>query len=251
MKNMKRKALIVAVMALLLVAILAMSVSTFAKYTTTTNISSNSAAVAKWGFAASIQANDMFGDAYGTATASVASKDTWVANSNEAGTLSVKATSGGTEVVAPGTKGSMTFSITGTAEVLAQITVKVDASSKDVSLTKTEGNKTYNPIKWTLKKDGVAVSGCENTTFSAITTYLEAMDEVVDPAENYSKAGNYEISWVWALNNSADMLNGAADSIDAADTMLGQAAISGAPAGYTAVTTVTLDFSIEITQIQK
>lgn len=250
MKNMKRKALIVAVMALLLVAILAMSVSTFAKYTTTTNISSNSAAVAKWGFAASIQANDMFGDAYGAATSGVASKGTWVANSNDAGTLSVKATSEGTEVVAPGTKGSMTFSITGTAEVLAQITVTVDASS-DVYLTKTDGNKTYNPIKWTLKKDGAAVSGCENTTLSAITGYIEAMDELVDPAESYSKAGNYEISWVWALNNSADMLNGAADSIDAADTMLGQAAISGAPSGYTVSTTVTLNFSIEITQTQK
>ncbi|MBQ3081394.1 MAG: hypothetical protein IJC01_03905 [Clostridia bacterium] len=158
MKNMKRKALIVAVMALLLVAILAMSVSTFAKYTTSTSINSNSAAVAKWGFAASIQADDMFADAYGAQTANLASKATWVADSNDAGTLSVKANSEGTEVVAPGTKGSMTFSITGEAEVLAQITVKVDASS-DVYLTKTDGNKTYNPIKWTLKKDGVAVNG--------------------------------------------------------------------------------------------
>ena len=63
MKNMKRKALIVAVMALLLVAILAMSVSTFAKYTTTKSYTSGSAAVAKWGFVVSVQAGSMFSDA--------------------------------------------------------------------------------------------------------------------------------------------------------------------------------------------
>ena len=126
MKNMKRKALIVAVMALLLVAILAMSVSTFAKYTTSATTGSNTATVAKWGFVVNAQAGGLFADQYGGTDSGLA--DAYVSGD----TVFVDANGSG-NVVAPGTTGSLTFSITGTAEVRSQVTVT--ASGTDVALT--------------------------------------------------------------------------------------------------------------------
>ena len=63
----------------------------------------------------------------------------------------------------------MTFGVTGTAEVLAQLKVAVKEDTlKDISLTKGSGDteEVYNPIKWTLSSKSAADSGfycCKQT----------------------------------------------------------------------------------------
>ena len=252
MKNMKRKALIVAVMALLLVAILAMSVSTFAKYTTTKSYTSGSAAVAKWGFVVSVQAGSMFSDAYGA-------KDVAVSKAVAYGdAVNVKASSEGTKVVAPGTTGEMTFSITGTAEVLSKIEITVTAA--DVALTYNNGvdpAQTYNPVKWTLMKETAtpgtyaAVAGNENVTLATIESTLEGWSVAeLAPNTEFANAGNYKLVWTWAFSNaSTGITDAAADTVDEADTLLGSDL--ALPANYTEATTLSFDMTIAITQIQK
>lgn len=255
MKNMKRKALIVAVMALLLVAILAMSVSTFAKYTTTKNYTSGNAAVAKWGFVVSVQTGSMFSNAYGakdvTVSKAVAYDDA----------VNVKASSAGTKVVAPGTTGEMTFSITGTAEVLSKIAITVNAN--DVALTYNDGvnpAQTYNPVKWTLMKETAtpgtyaAVAGNENVTLATIESTLEgwSVSELAPlaPNTNFANAGNYKLVWTWAFSNASTGIDDeAANTVDEADTLLGSDL--ALPAKYTKATTLSFEMTIEITQIQK
>ena len=235
MKNMKRKALIVAVMALLLVAILAMSVSTFAKYTTSKSYNSGSATVAKWGFVVSVQAGEMFGDAYGAKNGALSEA---IAYANG---VNVKAESAGTKVVAPGTTGALEFSITGKAEVLSKIVIDVTAS--DIALTYTPGEgaaQVYNPVKWTLLKETAtpgtyeAVTGNENVTLATIEATLEGWsDAELAPNADFAYAGNYKVVWTWAFQNaSTGITDAAADTADEADTLL--ATTESLPTGYVA-----------------
>ncbi len=233
--NIKRKPIIF-VAVLLMIAIIAMSAYTFAKYTTSTNVDSQSATVAKWGFTVSADATNLFASDY-----SVADEAT-LATKVEDGV----AVDAADVVVAPGTTGSMSFSINGNSEVRAQL--NVTATGTDVSLTK--GEQTYNPVKWTLAKDNTAVSGCENVTLDTIVTYLNAMDETIEAGANYSKAGSYTLTWTWAFTGADSGITGL--SVDAADTILGQAAAGQTiDTAYTAVTSISnFSLSISVDQIQ-
>ena len=255
MKNTKRRFLIVAVMVLLLVAVLAMSVSTFAKYTTTTGVQSNSATVAKWGFVVAANATDLFGTAYAsdanTATTQVVVKD------NTNGTAIKSTATTPANLLAPGASGSMTFSIDGTAEVLAKVTV--EANGTDISIA--TGGNTYYPITWTLTKGGTPVTGCEDVQLSAILNYLNAgdKDELIDAGEEYAFAGEYELTWVWAFDGDG-VASGLTDlDRDAADTLLGRAAEAGKQNGetftyegtdYTVYTQIAFDITISVDQTQ-
>ena len=99
----------------------------------------------------------------------------------------------------------------------------------------------YNPVKWTLKKDGVAVTGCENVLLSNIQDYLTttlSAEYDVEGGEFSTINGTYTLDWNWGFEVN-----------DQADTTLGQiaAGVEAAPAGH--VASESFEFSITVTQI--
>ena len=140
----------------------------------------------------------------------------------------------------------MTFSVSGTAEVLSKLTINASSTS-EVKLV--NGADTYYPVKWTLKKDGSAVAGAENVTLAeavAVINALDDNDQAVAPRTALQAAGNYELSWVWAFSENV--------ANDANDTLLGKIAEGtvSAETGTYAGSSVAVQFSITISieQIQ-
>lgn len=202
-----------------------MTAGTFAKYTTGAE-GTSTARVAKFGVNVSVDASKAFGEKYGDENAIVTSKDTGVtvdASDNK-------------EVVAPGTKGEITFSITGTPETKVDLSISLDDENtlKEVKLTKgtykdvTTGKEItleedYYPVQWTLKdKNGNIIGGLENKKLSEIETYLKGNDTIKEYApntdlktlfaNNASSTGEYILSWKWPIGD---------DTVNQKDTLLG------------------------------
>lgn len=249
MKN-SRKPLIIVSMALLLAVVLAMGGVTFAKYISTTNTGTNEARVAKWGFTLEYEAATMFGPEYDWNDSSSAVVD------EEDGTLVVAVDAA--NLVAPGTSGSMSFTIGGTAEVLSQF--YVTATGADVALKK-DGTEVYSPITWTLvhkKVDNSEVVEVNNGTIEAVLEKINALNLTVVEANSAAAdiLGTYTISWQWDFEEGAT--TDASSHIDtyandAYDTILGQIAANNAqtPAGYTADLGVSIYVDITVAQIQE
>lgn len=209
MKNTtaKRRFVIIACMVLLLIALLAMSVSTFAKYITTAKADSNSTTVAKWGF---------------VLNASFGANDNGVQTTTTEGGL----TANSTDVeLQPNSEAALRFSIRGTAEVDAELAFNLQVN--DIYLKKEATGEVYNPLRWTLKKadangnmvvvdaavDENETNELTNKTFAEIKDYLDSLvDDNVDETtgvENIAKNnksgldGSYELSYVWVLDNDA------------------------------------------------
>lgn len=204
MKN-TRKPLIIVSMALLLAVVLAMGGVTFAKYISTTGTRTNQANVAAWGFTMEVDATNLFNNNYkngeaGAETLSVVAED---------GKIIVSANAD-TNIVAPGSTGYMEFSIHGTSEVPAHLTI--DSDYKDIVLKET-GEEDYHPVKWTLTKDNAVVGSLQDVTLEAIETYIENMDEKIAPNTEYSLDGDYKLTWKWDFSTDAET--------DAKDTALG------------------------------
>lgn len=219
----RKKSVILAAIVLLLIAVLALGATTYAKYVTSQTVPTKQATVAKWGFTVTANADDLFSDAY--------NKGGKVDATVEGAAVDVKA-SGLT--VAPGTSGSMTFSVIGSAEVLAKLTVT--ASGTDVSLTKTEDSSVYNPVKWTLKQGDTAF--VTDGTLVAVVEELNGITATYQPGAE-ALSDEYEISWAWAF-----------DGNDEYDTILGQFANGTTVNGYTAVTGLSFSLTVSIEQIQ-
>lgn len=196
-----------------------MTAGTFAKYVTSAE-GSGTARVAKFGVDVSVNAGDVFGQNY-------ANKDAGngvVADKNGA-TVSAK-----DMVVAPGTQGSMTFSITGTPETAVTLNISLDDKEspmmKEVMLkagtykdmttdTEVELDADYYPVKWTLKDSNQKVVGqLENKKLSEIEDYFSKLEKDYNPNKNLTEVlggdGTYTLSWNWAIeeNNAADTLLG-------------------------------------------
>lgn len=203
-KKDNRKSILVIGLLLLLVAVIGFGGYTLSKYVTKKTVSEKDVTVAKWGFTVETKdADKLFGSKY--SAGKVTDGDT---------ALTVKAENA---VVAPGTSGSMTFTIGGKAEVKAKLAVEVKADYTDVSLKYTKGDsatqEVYNPVKWTLKKgDAVLVDG---KTLADVATALAEINETVEAGAKIAAEGTYTLSWVWAFENNA---NGDSDNLD---TMLG------------------------------
>lgn len=244
-KKNARSALIVGLL-LLLVAVIGFGGYTLSKYVTSKN-NSGSANVAKWGFTVEADANGLFGKNYKFDTnESVVTEDT--------ASLTVSASDSKAKVVAPGTTGSMTFSIAGSAEVLSQVKVEMVVAS-DVALKYTANGaaaETYNPVKWTLKKDGVAVTGAENVTLATIASKLNSV-ETCAPNATAKAAGEYTLSWAWDFDANGTGTN------DALDTLLGMYAANNAATtngDYAVVadgtsTTVAFTLNVSVTQLKE
>lgn len=212
---------------------------TFAKYTTTTS-GADSARVAKWGVQMGVSDDTtLFKTTYAKDDASV----TLTGTANTTNSVNAENSK---DVVAPGTKGSFEFFITGTPEVAVNVAITLDgdgdADTTDdnlsmitlpaatyVDYTKAPvGSFTlsnnYYPVVWTLKRSDTKPTDWGSVT-AATTGNLQAIqDYFADGSTAVSgnfapntkldtKFGYYQLSWSWAFEKN-----------DSADTYLGNCA---------------------------
>ncbi len=253
-RNNNRKTAVIVMLLIALIALLCFGGYTFSKYVTSGK-GSGTASVAKWGYTASVDTTKLFGEEYKLATTNVSTVDGTGAHIN------VQADTAGRKVVAPGTAGSMTFTVGGKAEVRALLSMGIDANTyKDVVLKIKKTGDTdyteYHPVKWTLKKDGVAVTGAENVTLAKIaeTIHADTINKTYGPTEGLTST-TYELSWAWTFHDDSGKVLDL--SFDQADTILGQmvAGVTGyTPTGYNidvagSSTELKFDFTIQVSQI--
>ena len=251
-KNNKKTAVIVALL-LALIALLCFGGYTFSKYVTSGK-GSGTASVAKWGYTASVDATKLFGKEYKLAAAKVSTVD-------GAGKITVQAnTANERNLVAPGTAGSMTFTVGGQAEVKARLHMSLTPVNDVVLKIKKTADTAYteyNPVKWTLKKNGTTVA--ENVTFAVIADKV-THDKEVSVSKDYEANTvladtTYEISWAWAFEDATGSVLDL--SIDQVDTILGLMAAGKTgytPAGYVidatnSSTELAFNLTIQVSQL--
>ncbi len=189
-KNNRSKAVIIIVAMLLMIAlVVGMGAMTYSRYITSGTTGSQTATAAKWGFVVNVKAENLLGKNYTKGTGNLAT----IVESNG---VAVKASAGATDnIVAPGTTGSMDIEITGTAEVLSQLSINISEDATDISCG------SYKPIVWSLKRGEEKVF--ENVLMGDLSTELGDVKEQVKPGESY--ATNYTLSWSWPLENGKDV----------------------------------------------
>lgn len=255
--NRNTKLIILAIVLALVVLFLCIGGSTFAKYISSKNVPANQATVAKWGYVINANTDGLFGKNYSD---TIIQGDAAAADTDTA-QLDVKATG---SVVAPGTKGSMTFGVTGSAEVLAKLELAFSVKS-EVALKNGE-TVVHSPLKWTLKQGTTEV--LKDKTLAEIKTGIDSISNVIEVGADVSTQ-SYTLSWEWALGTDDD----ATATTNRYDTLLGYAAMGAGEYGdvkvevgsdnvitvtdkapqtavtYTAVTSVKFDLSIKVVQI--
>lgn len=266
---MRKNKMMRAASGLLVATLLTTSVisGTFAKYVTSAE-GSDSARVAKWGITMN-NGTDMFSDTYDAAN------DATVSSSDQA------------KVVAPGTHGSTTYSVSGAPETAYKITFAA-SGIKDVKILKdatytyrdAENNVTYTAPSGTVSKDYYPVNyevtvTATNATFEkaetqkdAITTSgtaqqfetlqaaFDALDNTVLKYDPNEEAGvTVTIKWAWqfdsANNPGENYINVSGhESIDALDTVLGDKAINNADLTTTGTISTEIAYKLAMTATQ-
>ena len=244
-KNNRKTTVIIALL-LALIAILSFGGYTLSKFVTSGG-STGKAQVAKWGYKMGVDGSKLFGKNY---------KFDHVASKEDADGLTVKA-SGDYNVIAPGTTGSMTFTIGGQAEVKALIAMGIEPI-KDVTLKlqKSDGEEiVYNPVKWTLKKNGDELPGMINTTLHGVAGAFH--DMIYNSASSVKNPGDvlatttYELVWAWAFEGTGTFKGVTADELD---TILGRRANDKSYASYgdwtikEVCTEIELQLDMQVTQ---
>ena len=214
---------------------------TFAKYVTT-NGGMDTAQVAKFGVVINV-ADDLglFDTAYAT--------------TDTAGYSGLSVTSSTTsQMVAPGTKGCMSFNITGMPEVATRVSIEFDASCKAVQLA--VGSYTlpagafeaaaktvtttavYEPIKFYFGTNAITDTTVYDLTLEGLQSAMEtAFTQDYAPNHNFGDSGlTYYLGWSWAFEDTS-----IAD-VNFLDTYLGWEAATTAQQEI-------LDFDITVTQI--
>ena len=245
-KNGKRLALIL--VALLLIAAVAFGAFTYSRYISEGS-GTGTAQVAAWGYTLTIgdgtKNEDMgFSQFYG-------SQGTEVAN-NDGNAAVIAGVASDKDVVAPGANGSVTFSVSGKAEVDAQLSVAIaEANLKDIYITLTNDGTTleYHPVLFTLMAKSASgdtydqpVTANEvtltNVTLKQMQAALAAdqstFNQTLEAAAEDPINMSYELSWAWqyevteaiSLYNTDGTKNTSytfdAASINKLDTLLGQ-----------------------------
>ncbi len=214
---------------------------TYAKYVTTDS-STDSARVAKFGVVLKASDNSSFKTEY---------------NSDTAGYTGVTVKSSNDDrLVAPGTKdeGGITFTITGKPEVATKISAVMTAGYEEVFLkagTYTDYTKApdadgtyktfvlandYYPVVFTLKQQGVD-QPVATGKLSDINTALETYTAKASYAPNTELGATFTLTWEWVFGDSAN---------NQADTALGQIA-AGVYTGLNDGTDYNLDINYTIT----
>lgn len=200
-----KKIFVIAAILVLLALILCFGGTTFAKYITEKKMPAQNATAAKWGFVVSANTGDLFSDKY---NAGVKATDA---------TVDVQA-SASAKVVAPGTSGSVTFTIKGSAEVKAKVAISIKDGYTDISLqTGADTTNIYYPVKWTLVKKGTPT----DTTLVNKGTLKDLADKLktlnTDIEVGTSVNDEYTLTWEWVFEDETA-------SKDKEDTLLGYAA---------------------------
>lgn len=203
-KNNLRSMIIVALL-LLLVAVIGFGGYTLSKYVSN-KTSGGKAQVAKWGYTVEADATKLFGTNYKFVT------DSSVVT-GETANLTVSSSSTA-NLVAPGTSGSMTFSVKGTAEVLAKVDIEFTVV-KDIVLNYKKGGTagTYKPVKWTLKKGATTL--VDGKTLADVANELNDADKYDITYEPNSTEINdeYTLSWSWAFEDATKAENNDLDTL--------------------------------------
>lgn len=230
--------------------------TTFAKYTTSGD-ANDTARVAKWG----VQITQVV-ESSGKAFAAEYDKQA----SGYAGITKSVDSADDADVVAPGTSGILVqFQVTGTPEVAVDLDFVVTTAdgtgntATDVYLgagdykdwttaltTDTFTATEYHPIKFTIKKDGSAVTGYEGVTLAKVEEYIEGLSKEVAPNTDLA-TGAYVVEWTWDYDVDA--------AADKADTLLGNIAADKATYGKKADDSdadysLTISFALTITATQ-
>ena len=252
-KKDNRKSILLIALLLMLVAIIGFGGYTLSKYITSKK-SEGSAQVAKWGFTVDADNSKLFGSEYKW------NQNVTASTTDGTGTLTVKADTANTRnLVAPGTTGSMTFSVKGKAEVLAQVEMKVADGYTDIALklAKDGENYTYNPVKWTLTKKNADGTNALVTagTLEEVVAALNGQYKTEEGKDTATIAigteinDEYTLSWAWAFEGTAVPAGVEGLTSDQLDTLLGQGTETEAN-GYelTYVSTVKFELNISVTQ---
>ncbi len=234
-KNGKRLALIL--IAILLLVAIAFGAYTYSRYVTQDG-GSGSANVARWGFSLNVTSE--------AETTVSEDGDPFFAqsyeNDGEAGTSNTIAVaqSNRGNIVAPGTKGNAVFTVSGTAEVNAQISMAISEISSDIYLTLVDADATgttieYHPVRFTLSQyssgNWTALDGFSNLSVEEMQTMLTGENATkIEVAANASAtAYNFKLEWQWSFEpDTFAILNGATPvyftklEVNKLDTMLAQ-----------------------------
>lgn len=245
-RNSNKKTVVIVALLLALIALLCFGGYTFSKYVTSGS-GAGEAQVAKWGYTVKVDGSKLFGKKY-----EFDGKNSVV--NEDAAAVSVSASDTTTKnIVAPGTTGSMTFEVKGTAEVSAMLNIKIDVVS-EVSLTATKGSdsEVYNPIKWTLKKNGTVMNGADGVTLAKIAEVLnndaESKNKAIEANTDLGTDYVYELSWKWAFTDDTTTVAGF--TVDELDTFLGQNATESGEYKFTNNLTTSFNLTIKIEQTQ-
>ena len=205
--NNKKKFVMITAMFLMIALVIGMGAMTYARYTTTKETGAQSATAAKWGIVLTVNTTNLFDKNYDNGTAVTADDNT--------GDV---VTTADNMIVAPGTSGSMTIAINGSAEVLSQLKITAEGTTEEIFF-----GSDYYPVKWTLtnKNDDKLV---ENKKLSDVINYLTttASSTKWNAGTNIDEV--YTISWDWAIGDAGDSAD------NQKDTAIGILAQSGDPA---------------------
>ena len=218
---------------------------TFAKYVVTSNTTTDSAHVAKWGVSLEAPTDTTFLDSY--------SKDSTASGLDSIENTVITATTRDS-VIAPGTTNKVAVAkAKGTAEVATELSYTVDTCSLEgflISYTDTSDtahkDELYFPVKFSIDDSDVTVDlDGVNTVADAATKVKEALQNALD-AKKVVSAANTElsnvsqpsISWRWTFGDTD------ADKTDTniKDTALGTASNAG-------TVKIELGISTKVTQI--
>ncbi len=170
MKKLRSLRLIGILSLLAVIAVLAIA-STYARYTTSVN-GTDSARVAHWDVNATNNVSDLFAASYSKVAA----------GTEEQG------------IIAPGTSGEYTFSITGSIETA--YTLSIVATGTDNVNGAVSG---YNPIKYSFKKNSETAK--TDLTFQQLLDAINAIDDgSKEHAAGNLSADTYTIGWAWAID---------------------------------------------------
>ena len=187
-ESKKGKKIALVAVFVMLIFVFAFGGYSFAKYTTK-GTGTDSASVAAWGIKVTANKTGNFKTQYASAD----------------GTLQVSA-SDSTTVVAPGTSGSMTLAISGSAEVAVGVKMEFSAT-KDI-FAKYGTDKEYHPLKFKLSvtgKDAALAEGSLNQIANYVADLGDKYIGTYGVNYNFDSAPVvYTLSWEWAFFTDAD-----------------------------------------------
>ena len=204
---------------------------TFAKYTAYGS-GGDGARVAKWGVNVTTSTKGMFSHSY--------TNDDEINGESEGATVSVNSLGGTSDyLLAPGTSGSTTITLSGTPEVAVDVKFAMNVESDVVVPSKTQvsADKTldedYTPILFTLENS--RGNQLAKGTLADIKTVFNGLSTQHGP--NKSLNETYKLSWKWLI-----------DGDNEADTYLGNVA-AGLIEDEKTKTNVKFNYSVTVTQI--